>query len=114
VESFLSGLFGIEPLEQISKSSWTTSVWRQLGLFANCLSLLCLLSFSIQLMKKVICINFTKPLRFPNDEGLVGAMGKSQDLLGHLATFDFCHLAATSKDRRAEFYVISQPGKTLN
>jgi hypothetical protein len=61
-------------------------------------------------MKKVVSINFTKPLTFANADCLVEAMGKNLDLMGHLACLDFAELAASSKERRAEFFVISQPG----
>ena len=67
----------------------------------------------LQLMKKVVSINFTKPLTFANADSLVEAMGKNLDLMGHLACLDFSQLAASSKERRAEFFVISQPGLTI-
>jgi hypothetical protein len=60
----LSGLFGIELLGEISNRSWSTSVWDQFKLLLACVALLSLLGFTIRLMKKVIMINFTKPLRY--------------------------------------------------
>jgi nucleoporin NDC1 len=37
-------------------------------------------------------------------------MSKNADLIGHLACLDFAQLAETSKERRSEFFLISQPG----
>jgi hypothetical protein len=53
----------------------------------------------------------TKPLQFPNAEYIVEAMARPQDLIGHQACLDFARLASTSKERRSEFFVISQPGR---
>ncbi len=48
IDNFLSGLFGIELFREVSKFSWSSLAWCQVWLFFNCLSLLTMLSFSIQ------------------------------------------------------------------
>lgn len=48
--------------------------------------------------------------RFLDEESLVEAMSKSLDLIGHHACLDFANLASAEKERRAEFFAISQPG----
>jgi hypothetical protein len=63
VENFLAKLFGIELLGQISQRSWSSTLSFHFWILLNCVALLTLVSFSVRIMKKVITINFTKPIR---------------------------------------------------
>lgn len=90
----------------------STSLWNHLMVFWQCLLLSSLVTFTIKLLRTVISIDFTKPVLFPTlgDKSLSKALISDCDLLKHLAYYDFSKMASSSFQRRAEYFVLSQPG----
>ena len=77
-----------------------------------CIFVNTLVTLSLVLLRTVLCINFTKRLRFDvtGKMSIVQGMSSDNDLLSHLAFYDFSLLSVESKVRRSEFFALSQPG----
>ena len=93
------------------------SLWNHLEMFFQCVLLNGLLTFSLRLLRSILCINFTKRHQFEVEDGeksLTKAMVEEKNpLLAHLAFYDFNLMTSESKLRRSHFFVLSQPGKHL-
>merc|ERR1719273_2923959 len=91
----------------------TTSVWNFVELTLQYLILNSLLSFSLRLLRSIICINFTKRFKFDvtGNYSMIKAMSVADhDLLTHSAFYEFSLISSDSKTKRSEFYTLSQPG----
>ena len=91
----------------------TTSVWNFVELTLQYLILNSLLSFSLRLLRSIICINFTKRFKFDvtGNYSMMKAMSVADhDLLNHSAFYEFSLISSDSKTKRSEFYTLSQPG----
>ncbi len=90
----------------------TTSVWKYIDLLLQCLILNSLLTFTLGLLRIVICINFTKRFNFDvtGDNSLIKSMTSKPDLLNHLAFYEFSLISQSSRSKRSEFYALSLPG----
>lgn len=108
----LSELSRLEP----SATSYfiTTSLWSHLELHFQCLILNSLLTFTLGLLREIIGINFTKRFNFDvtGEHGLIKSLtaAPNQDLLNHLAYYEFSMIANDNLAKRSEFYSLSQPG----
>jgi len=106
--NILSELSRLEPHYLI-----TTSMWNCVELTLNYLVLNSLLSFSLKLLRSIICINFTKRFNFDvtGNSSMIQAMSVADhDLMAHSAFYEFSLVASDSKAKRSEFYTLSQPG----
>ena len=89
------------------------SLWNHLEMFLQCVLLNGLLTFSLRLLRAILCINFTKRHQFEveGEKSLTLAMSEDNPpLLSHLAFYDFNLMASESRLRRSHFYILSQPG----
>ncbi len=107
-----------------SHYSLSEALWDHAEIFWQAWLLNSLFTFSLRLLQNVLKINFTKKFEFeaadPSEDyaitkAMTAKIGPSgeQELMKYLAFFDFHELAAYSKSRRSQFYVISQPGKNI-
>lgn len=110
--NLLSDLSRLEP----SSTSYliSTSLWTHLELHLQCLILNSLLIFTLGLLRLIIGINFTKRFNFDltsQEHSLIKALtAKQQDLLNHLAYYEFSMIANENEVKRRQFYSLSQPG----
>ena len=97
----------------VPSSYVVTSLWSALDVLLICIVVNTLATFSLIMLRTILCINFTKRLRFDVTSGqksIIQGMTSKVDLLKHLAFYDFSLMTNESKWRRNEFFALSQPG----
>jgi len=97
----------------VPSSYVVASLWSALDVLLICIVVNTLATFSLIMLRTILCINFTKRLRFDVASGqksIIQGMTSKIDLLKHLAFYDFSLMTNESKWRRNDFFALSQPG----
>jgi len=111
---FINILSDISKLKPHYLITWNyVMVWNFVELTLQYLVLNSLLTFSLRLLRSIICINFTKRFNFDvtGNFSMIKAMSEEgHDLMTYSSFYEFSLVSSESKSKRSEFFTLSQPG----